>query len=469
MKLSVVGLGYEKDHVTLQGLEEIKSADVVVLKTALTKTALTLTDRQIDFVSCDSLYDEAQDFSALDENIYQFLKSQKGKVVFCVNGSGTDDGTVQYLKDKCQLKIFPGVAQSQKALSVCPQSKFQYFCATELIESDALSTNVPLVVTEIDDKYLASAVKEKLAKFFDEEEDVVLCNGCRVKNIALYELDQQRSYDERTSLLIQTKPLTQKKSFEVADLKEILRVLRSENGCPWDKVQTHESLRANVLEEAYELVDAIDSGDIDNMIEETGDNILQPYFHVSLAEEDGEFDEKEVIATLCKKLIFRHSHVFGLDKATNAEDALSVWEKNKAIEKGTSSVTDSMHKVAKGLPSLTRASKVQKRASKNGFDWKEQDGLFDKLLEESNELKQAVACGNNDEVEKEAGDLLFQAVNICRFLGLDAETTLNKAVTKFVNRFEYMESKVLEQYDSFADAPNDVMESFWNEAKQKGL
>ena len=469
MKLSVVGLGFEKDHLTLQGLEEIKSADVVVLKTALTKTALSLTDRQIDFVSCDSLYDEAQDFSALDQSIFDFLKKQKGKVVFCVNGSGTDDGTVIYLQDKCQLKIFPGVAQSQKALSVCPQSKFQYFSATELIDSDTLSTNVHLVVTEIDDKYLASALKEKLSKFFDDEEDVVLCNGCRVKNIALYEIDQQRSYDERTSLLIKTKPLTQKKSFEVADIKAILRVLRGENGCPWDKVQTHESLRANVLEEAYELVDAIDSGDIDNMIEEAGDNILQPYFHISLAEEDGEFDEKEVVANLCKKLIFRHSHVFGLDKASSSEDALSVWEKNKAIEKGTSSVTDSMHKVAKGLPSLTRASKVQKRASKNGFDWNETDGLFDKLLEEANELKQAVANKDNDEIEKEAGDLLFQAVNICRYLGMDAETTLNKAVAKFVNRFEYMENKVLAQYDSFADAPNDVMESFWNEAKQKGL
>ena len=469
MKLSVVGLGFEKDHLTLQGLEEIKSADVVVLKTALTKTALSLTDRQIDFVSCDSLYDEAQDFSALDQNIFDFLKKQKGKVVFCVNGSGADDGTVIFLQDKCQFKIFPGVAQSQKALSVCPQSKFQYFSATELIDSDTLSTNVPLVVTEIDDKYLASALKEKLSKFFDDEEDVVLCNGCRVKNIALYEIDQQRSYDERTSLLIKTKPLTQKKSFEVADIKAILRILRGENGCPWDKVQTHESLRANVLEEAYELVDAIDSGDIDNMIEEAGDNILQPYFHISLAEEDGEFDEKEVVASLCKKLIFRHSHVFGLDKALSSEDALSVWEKNKAIEKGTNSVTDSMHKVAKGLPSLTRASKVQKRASKNGFDWNETDGLFDKLFEEAEELKQAVANKDNDEIEKEAGDLLFQAVNICRYLGMDAETTLNKAVTKFVNRFEYMENKVLAQYDSFADAPNDVMESFWNEAKQKGL
>ena len=148
---------------------------------------------------------------------------------------------------------------------------------------------------------------------------------------------------------------------------------------------------------------------------------------------------------------------------------MSVWEKNKAIEKGTSNVTDSMHKVAKGLPSLTRASKVQKRASKNGFDWSETDGLFDKLLEESNELKQAVADKNQDEIEKEAGDLLFQAVNICRYLGIDAETTLNKAVTKFVNRFEYMESQVLKQYKNFADAPNEVMESFWNEAKQKGL
>jgi len=469
MKISVVGMGYEKNHVTLQGLDEIVSADVVVLKTALTKTAQTLTDRQIEFVSCDSLYDEAQDFSALDENIFDFLKKQKGKVVFCVNGSGTDDGTVKYMADKCQLKIFAGVSQSQKALSVCPQSNFQYFVATDLLECQTFSTNVPLVVTEIDDKYLASAVKEKLCRFFDEEEDVVLCNGARVLNIPLYELDRQRRYDEKTSLLIKTKPLTQKKSFEVADLKEILRVLRGKNGCPWDKVQTHESLRANVLEEAYELVDAIDSGDIDNMVEETGDNILQPYFHISLAEEDGEFDEREVIANLCKKLIFRHSHVFGVDKASNSEDALSVWEKNKALEKGTNTVTDTMHKVAAGLPSLTRASKVQKRASKVGFDWTDTDGLFDKLLEEADELKQAVANKDGEEIEKEAGDLLFQAVNICRYLGIDAEVTLNKAVGKFVRRFEYMEKRVLENFEKLSDAPNQVMEKFWQEAKEKGL
>lgn len=469
MKISVVGLGTLKDDVTLRGLEEIKSADSVVLKTALTPTAETLKDRNIGFISCDSLYDEARDFSALDEMIYNLLAEQKGKTVFCVNGDGSDDSTVAYLAARCQTEIFAGVSKGSGALANRPTGAYQYFCASSLASAVTLTINLPLVVTEIDDKFMAAEVKEKLCRFYDEEMPVLLCDGDGARTILLYQLDRQKNYGHDTAIIIMPQSLTQKKSFEVSDLKEILRVLRGENGCPWDKAQTHESLRANVLEEAYELVDAINGGDIDDIVEETGDNILQSYFHISLAEENGEFDEKEVLTRLCGKLIFRHTHIFGGDKATTSEEALKVWEKNKAMEKGTHTVTDTMLKVAKSLPSLTRAAKVQKRAAKNNFDWTEDEGLFDKLYEEAGELRQARADGDGKEQEKEAGDLLFQVVNICRYMGIDPEVALEGAVEKFVRRFEYMEKMVLESYPTFADAPREVMERFWAEAKSKGL
>ena len=224
-----------------------------------------------------------------------------------------------------------------------------------------------------------------------------------------------------------------------------------------------------MLEEAYELVDAIDGGNVEDIVEETGDNLLQSYFHISLAEENGEFDEKEVLTRLCGKLIFRHTHIFGQDKAANSEEALKVWEKNKAVEKGTRTVTDTMRKVAKSLPSLTRAAKVQKRAAKNKFDWTDTEGLFDKLREEAAELDAAYKERDAVGTEKEAGDLLFQAVNICRYMGVDPEVALNRAVEKFTKRFEYMENRVLETHGEFADASRGEMEKFWDEAKSKGL
>lgn len=468
MKISVVGLGTAKDEVTLRGLDEIMSADVVALKTAMTDTADTLRERNIDFVSCDSLFDEARDFSVLNQKIFEFLRAAKGKVVFCVNGSGYDDSAVAYIAERADVSIFGSVSNGAAALEKRPAGAYQYFCAADLAGTNVLTTNLPLVVTEIDDRFLASAVKEKLCAFYDDEEEVLFC-GKKTERIPLYEIDRQKHYDQKTSLLIAPKKLTEKKSFEVSDLKEILRVLRGENGCPWDKAQTHESLRANVLEEAYELVDAIDGGNIEDIVEETGDNLLQSYFHISLAEENGEFDEKEVLTRLCGKLIFRHTHIFGQDKAANSEEALKVWEKNKAVEKGTRTVTDTMRKVAKSLPSLTRAAKVQKRAAKNKFDWTDTEGLFDKLREEAAELDAAYKERDAVGTEKEAGDLLFQAVNICRYMGVDPEVALNRAVEKFTKRFEYMENRVLETHGEFADASRGEMEKFWDEAKSKGL
>lgn len=466
MKLSIVGMGWQKGQVTLQGMQEIRAADTVVLKTALTPAAQTLEEEGVQYVSCDFLFDESQDFCALDEAIAAFLAKQKGKVVFCVNGAGTDDGTARLLHERFGTKIIPGVADCQSVLAEKPQGSVQTFCATDLLEAKSVSTNLPLIVTEVDDKFLACAVKEKLSRFFDGEETCLFLSDGKAHDIKIFEIDRQKKYGRDAALLIEPLPLTQKKSFEVADLKEILRVLRSENGCPWDKVQTHESLRANVLEEAYELVDAIDSGDADGMVEETGDNLLQAYFHICLAEESGEFDEKEVLTGICKKLISRHTHIFGTDKAADSEQALKVWEKNKAQEKGSQTVAQEMKRSSKGLPSALKAFKVQKKAAKNRFDWDDEQGLFDKLAEEAQELKAAVT---SQEKEEEAGDLLFQCVNVCRHCGVDPEVALNKAAQKFIRRFEFVENKCVEAFGSLEAAPRDEMEEFWNEAKKEGL
>ena len=436
MKFSVVGLGNEKNQITLEGLEVVKSADVVVVKTALTPTVETLAENGVQFVSCDFLFDEADDFSDLDKKIEKFLTSQQGNIVFCVNGSGSNDSTVLRLMKKHSVTVFSGVSQSENALKKYPCEGYQFFCATALLNAKVISTNTPLVIAELDDKFLASEVKEKLFEFFDEEDEAIVFGNGRPKKILLYELDRLKKYDEKTTVFIGVKNLTQKKSFEVSDLKEILRVLRGKNGCPWDKAQTHESLRPNVLEEAYELVDAIDSGVIEDIVEETGDNLLQSYFHISLAEENGEFNEKEVLTRLCDKLIFRHTHIFGNDKAASSEEALKVWEKNKAVEKGTVTVSDSMKKVAKSLPSLTRASKVQKRCLKSGLNFEliEDDCSFEDITE-------ALKTASQEDKEKLLGKLLFKAASVSRECGIDPEVALNGEVERFVSRFEKAEKE----------------------------
>ena len=200
-----------------------------------------------------------------------------------------------------------------------------------------------------------------------------------------------------------------KQHYTVKDLEEIVRILRAPGGCPWDAEQTHESIRRNFLEEAYEAVEAIDEGSAEHLREELGDVLLQIVLHARMEEEQGRFDLNGVADGICRKLIYRHPHVFGEVKVSGTGEVLSNWEDLKRKEKGQETNTDALSAVARSLPALWRAEKVQKKAKKAGFDWPDVSGALDKLFEEIEELKTAVAEGAN--VEEELGDLLFSAVN----------------------------------------------------------
>ena len=252
-------------------------------------------------------------------------------------------------------------------------------------------------------------------------------------------------------------------SYDVKDLQEILAILRSPEGCPWDKAQTHTSIRRNMLEEAYEAVEAIDENNPVHLQEELGDVLLQVIFHARLAEEAGHFTMDDVVTGLCKKLLFRHPHVFGDVDVENAESALSTWETQKREEKGQKTVTDTLNSVARSLPSLVRAEKIQKKAKKVGFDWNNVDGALDKVTEELGELREAIT--DNTNIEEELGDLLFATVNVSRFVHLDAEETLQKASEKFIRRFGRVEELA-------GDTPMETMQldeldALWNMAKQQ--
>ena len=250
--------------------------------------------------------------------------------------------------------------------------------------------------------------------------------------------------------------------YTVEDLRRIMEALRAPDGCPWDRAQTHQSIRENMLEEAYEAADAIDRGDVDNLREELGDVLLQVVFHAQMAREEGRFTFDDVVDGICRKLIFRHPHVFGAQPAGDPEGALSAWDAQKRREKGQRTTADAMDSVARAMPALMRAEKLQGKAAKAGFDWPDIAPALDKAEEELSELRRAVAEGTN--VEEELGDLLFAAAKVGRFAGVDPEHALQGACEKFIRRFRRVEALADKPLDQL-DLP--ALEELWRRAKRE--
>ena len=255
-----------------------------------------------------------------------------------------------------------------------------------------------------------------------------------------------------------------KDSYGVKDLEEIVRILRAPGGCPWDAEQTHQSIRRNFLEEAYEAVEAIDEGSPEHLEEELGDVLLQVVMHARMEQEAGRFDLDGVADGICKKLIYRHPHVFGDVAVSGTGEVLSNWEALKRKEKGQATNTDALEAVARALPALWRAEKVQKKARKAGFDWPDVSGALDKLSEELEELKTAAAEGTN--VAEVLGDLLFSAVNAARFLKVDPEDALNGATDKFIGRFRKVEAQAAAQGKAMEDMGLEELDALWERAKE---
>jgi len=254
-----------------------------------------------------------------------------------------------------------------------------------------------------------------------------------------------------------------KPSYDMDDLKVLMSFLCGPDGCPWDSEQTHESIRRNLLEEAYEAAEAIDIGDDGLLVEELGDVLMQVLFHSDIAERSGRFDLNTVADATCKKLIRRHPHVFGDVRAKNGTESLVFWDDIKREEKQHDSASEAMRSVAKSLPTLWQAEKIQKKAAKIGFDWLSHDGALEALSCELKELEAAIASGAD--IEDELGDVLFSAVNVARFFDIDPEQALARACEKFIGRFERMESAVRSKGQRLEDMSLDEMECIYQQVK----
>ena len=258
-----------------------------------------------------------------------------------------------------------------------------------------------------------------------------------------------------------------KDRYDIEDFRALIRLLRAPGGCPWDREQTHESIRRNVLEEAYETAHAIDSGDTENLKEELGDLLMQVLLHADMEEEQGRFDLDDVADTACKKLVFRHPHVFGTATAENSEAVLQTWDEQKKAEKGQKTVTETMVSVAETLPALWRAEKIQSKAAKAGFQWPDVSYAMGKIREETEELEQGIAAGDADNVEEEAGDLLYCAVNAARMMGVDPEKALHRSCEKMIRRFGYLETEAAKQGKTPEELSLTELEALYQEAREK--
>jgi MazG family protein len=337
--------------------------------------------------------------------------------------------------------------------------------ARELNDTDCLfpDKRFCFVVKDIYDAFTASDVKLKLSDIYGDAE-VFLVRGEDAIKTTLFEIDRQKTYDYRTVLIIPPSEFTANKVHDLADLYLVMKRLRAPNGCKWDMAQNHKSIAINAIEEAYELVDAIDLLDRDKILEESGDVLLQAMFHAVIAEDEGDFTVYDMLTSLCEKLIFRHTHIFGKDTAANESEALIAWERAKAREKKYRNMTDKIKSVPNNFPALLRAEKIMKAAAKYGFEYSDKDEAFDKIKEELAELKGAKSA---DELRGEGGDALLTVVNYLRLIGVEPETALKDAVNKVARRLEYMENAAETNGKSFSELSVLEREKYWNDAKKE--
>lgn len=482
-KISIVGLGPgDYSQISQGALEILQSSSNIFLRTEKHPTIDVLKE-SIQYTSLDHFYDNGKDFEEVYYKISEFIieSSKKGDVVYAVPGHPrVAEKTVRIIETMANEKDIEVETIASMSfidamfnyLGIDPAEGFKLLDAFE-IQNSYVDTNTNMIITQVYDHFIASNLKLTLLEYYDYDQEVCIVTGAGVKNlesktyIPLHELDRmENEFNYLSSLYI---PKTDKKMYNtINELQEIMDTLRGPSGCDWDKKQTHESLKKYLIEESYELCQAIDNDDIDEIIEELGDILLQVIFHCQIGQEEGFFDLKEVINGICTKLIHRHPHVFnGQDLDMN--DFEKTWEDLKQEEKGESSITEGLKRIPKYLPSLIKAEKIQNKAALVGFDWDNVDDVLKKIEEEYQELLDEHKVGNIKYIKEELGDLLFSIVNLARFLNIDPEEALNCTNQKFINRFEFMEdySKSLDR--DLKKMSLEEKDELWKKAKGNKL
>lgn len=471
-KVFIIGLGPgDIGSLTLDAVEKITNGSRVYLRTEKHPTVKYLVEKQIEYTSYDFIYETEEEFSDVYEKISEDLIQNAKKydiINYCVPGNPlVAEKTVSLLIEKekqkrVEIEIISGLSFIEPmihSLSVDPIDGLKIVDGLD-ISNQTIDINTDNLITQVYNRMRASDLKLELMEMYGDEYKVYVVKSAGIEDeekkvkIPLYELDRIEWIDSLTSIYIPKMDKNKKMRYDMFDLLSIMSKLRSEDGCPWDQAQTHKSLREYVLEEAYEVVDAIDSDDIDSLIEELGDLLLQVVFHSQIGKDDGYFNFYDVTTSICEKLIRRHP-----------SEAKQNWNDIKAKEKNISTYTDRMKSIPKGLPGLMKSVKVQNRAKDIGFDWSDFKGALSKVEEELLEVKVEIENSNLDKLEEEIGDLIFSIVNLSRFFDINPEVALNITINKFINRFEFMEKQCIRNDKDMKDLTLEELDSYWNQAK----
>jgi tetrapyrrole methylase family protein/MazG family protein len=463
------------DSLTVLAQTAVRMADNLFLQTSQHPSAEWIINEGIPFISMDDLYESASDFNELNNQIAKRLICGKD-AVYAVPGRGID-GTAQLdaiLKEARSLGVeiirLPGSGCAESALGkMAPPEAFPVIIRAADLSRREPDPLLPLCVEEVDSELRAGEVKLRLSEYYPDAWPVrfALIGGTgsyESREFPLFELDRQRGYHASAVLYVPPVPFLELKRHSFLGLVHIMDRLREPGGCPWDAEQTHKSLESTLIEEAYEVFDAIEEEDPDSLCEELGDLLLQIVFHARIAGEKTEFTLRDVTTGIVNKLIYRHPHVFGSVSVTGAGQVVANWEQLKKKEKKFDTQTDVLKSVPRNFPALLRSYKVQKKAAHVGFDWDDPRDALLKVSEETDEVRSAL--NGEGELESELGDLLFAAVNAVRLSGFEPEPILHKATEKFIARFGEMERLASKKGRQLKDMSLPEMDALWNEAKQ---
>ena len=509
--ITIVGLGPGAvGHLSLETMSIMQSCEQVILRTAVHPTVAALAEQGVKYTSCDDLYEAGDSFEEVYQNVVKrvLAAAHKGDVVYAVPGSPlVAEKTVVLLREQAkaqqlQLVIKPSMSFLDLAyvdLGIDPIAGLRIIDAQDF-GAIADAGQYPLMITQVYSQLVASDLKIALMENLADDYEIYFLRNmglpdAECRPVQLFELDRQPHIDHLTSVYIPpmgdeempsgimsfgdeedeevdanaaTEDMVTTTAFDDVDIQplvDVMRTLREPGGCPWDREQTHASIRSNMIEEVYEYLEAVDADDTEGMREELGDVLMQIVFHARMAEEAGRFDLQDVIDEVVDKLIRRHPHVFGETKVSGSDEVLVNWEAIKKTEK-----TERKHVldgVAQGLPALLRAYKLQGKAAKVGFDWPDASGVWAKVQEELGELQEALASGDKLAAEKELGDVFFAIVNYARHHKLEPEVALNGTNNRFAKRFSHVEACVEASGKHWQDFSLDELDKFWDEAKNK--
>ena len=460
-RITVIGAGWTVGELTLRAVEALKASDIIVLHTDRCGCAQWLKEIGKAFTSLDELYETCDDFDEHAQAAADAVVAacEGGDMVYVV--SDVRDRSVSCLNERAgvEITILPG-PPTEGALLALARGETRLVAASEW-ETFHPAARENCLIRELDTRELAAEVKLRLMEAYPEEWGVWLMQGDSLPvSIPLYTLDRGDRFDHRTCVLVPAQTsITELERYDFRHLNEIVRRLCAPDGCPWDRVQTHASLRTCLLEEAYEVIDAIDEGDSDHLYDELGDLLMQVVLQSEIARRHGEFDLSDVTTAICQKLISRHTHIYGDDIAGDEAQVLQLWDRNKMAERNQHTRTETLRSVTKSLPAMLRAVKVLKRSADVGLE----DRDVEELRSRCEALIQQDWTPSN--AEETLGELLLTLAGMARLTKVDPEIALNHAVNRFIDRFEAVEREITESNIAFEALTEETLRKYWHSVK----